>query len=132
VPPPIRDGPATPKRGGPADGMKLEAIWQTVRDAYAAHGYLEMNLNAAPQFDEFARRVTYSVAITEGPQYRMGKLVLTGLSIEGERRIRTAWKIPPGEVFDKRVYDAFFVSGIKQDFPGLPFHYEKIGRLFQE
>ena len=132
LPPAQLDRLATLKTGDPADGMKIEAIWQSVRAAYAAHGYLEMNLNAVPQFDEFAKRVSYSVAITEGPQYRMGKLVLTGLSIEGERRIRAAWKIPPSEVFDRSVYDEFFASGIKQAFTGLPFHYEKIGRLFQE
>jgi hypothetical protein len=62
----------------------------------------------------------------------MGKLVLTGLSIEGDRRIRAAWTISPGEIFDKSIYDEFFSSGIKQAFTGLPFHYEKIGRFFQE
>jgi outer membrane protein assembly factor BamA len=123
---------ATLKSGDPVDGMKVEAIWQSVRDAYAARGYLEMNLNAVPQFDDNVRRVTYDVAITEGSQYRMGKLVLTGLSIEGDRRIRAAWTISPGEIFDKSIYDEFFSSGIKQAFTGLPFHYEKIGRFFQE
>jgi outer membrane protein assembly factor BamA len=123
---------ATLKPGEPADGTKIEGIWQSVRDAYAARGYLEMNLNAVPQFDTFSSRVTYNVAITEGPQYRMGKLVLTGLSIEGERRIRAAWKIAPGEVFNKSAYDEFFASGVKEAFAGLPFHYEKIGRFFQE
>jgi hypothetical protein len=62
----------------------------------------------------------------------MGKLVLTGLSIEGERRIRTAWKIESGAIFDKDVYDEFISSGIKQAFVGLPFHYEKVGRFLQE
>jgi outer membrane protein assembly factor BamA len=126
------NGIVTLKPGDPADGTKEEAIWQAVRDAYAASGYLEANLRQTPQFDEFAKRVTYSVTITEGPQYRMGKLVLTGLSIEGERRIRAAWRIATGEVFDKTAYEEFFASGIKQAFAGLPFHYEKIGRFFQE
>ena len=118
--------------GDPADGMKIEAAWQAVRDAYTRRGYLDVNLAATPQFDDSAKRVTYAVSITEGPRYRMGKLVLTGLSIEGERRIRAAWKIAPGTIFDKSVYEEFLDSGIREAFAGLPFHYEKIGRFLQE
>jgi outer membrane protein assembly factor BamA len=122
----------TLKPGDPADGMKIEALWDAVRDEYARSGYLDMTLTPVPQFDEFSKRVRYNVAINEGPQYRMGKLVLTGLSVEGERRIRTAWGIAPGATFNKEIYERFAASGIKEAFVGLPFHYEKIGRFLQE
>ena len=122
-----------PLHGGDfADGTKIENGWQAVRDAYARRGYLNADLVATPQFDDAAKRVAYTASITEGPQYHMGKLVLTGLSIEGERRIRAAWKIAPGDVFDKSVYDEFASNGIKGAFMGLPVHYEKIGRFLQE
>jgi len=119
-------------QGNPADGVKIDGGWDAVRDAYARRGYLDVNLAPVPHFDETAKQVSYAVSITEGPQYHMGKLVLTGLSIEGERRIRAGWSIAPGAVFDKSVYDEFYASGIKQAFTGLPFHYEKIGRFLQE
>jgi outer membrane protein assembly factor BamA len=122
----------TLKPGDPADGMKIEALWDMVRDEYARTGYLDMKLTPVPQFDEFAKRVSYNVAINEGPQYHMGKLVLTGLSVEGERRIRAAWGIAPGAVFNKEIYERFASSGVKQAFLGLPFHYEKVGRFLQE
>jgi hypothetical protein len=64
--------------------------------------------------------------------YHMGKLVLTGLSIEGERRIRAAWGIAQGAVFNKEIYEQFANTGVKQAFIGLPFHYEKVGRFLQE
>ena len=118
--------------GDPADGMKMEAGWHAIRDAYAHRGFLDAELTATPQFDDDAKRVTYVVAITEGPQYRMGKLVLTGLSTEGERRIRGAWKLAPGAVFDSSAFDDFLDTGIRQAFMGLPFHYEKIGRFLQK
>lgn len=118
--------------GDPADGMKIEAAWQAVRDAYARRGYLDVNLTATPQFDESTKRVSYAVIVAEGSQYRMGKLVLSGLSIEGERRIRAAWPIAPGTIFDKSAYEAFMDSGIQQVFAGLPFHYQKIGRFLQQ
>jgi outer membrane protein assembly factor BamA len=120
------------KLGGPANGMKIEATWQSVLEAYARRGYLDVALKPTPEFDEFAKGVAYTVQVTEGPQYRMGNMVLTGLSMEGERRIRAAWKIAPGAVFDKSAYDEFLTSGIKMAFTGLPYHYEKIGRFLQE
>jgi outer membrane protein assembly factor BamA len=122
----------TLKPGDPADEMKIQPIWESVHDDYARRGYLEATVTPRAQFDDTAKRVSYTAALSEGPQYRMGKLVLTGLSIEGERRIRAAWKIEPGAVFDKDVYDEFISSGIKQAFVGLPFHYEKVGRFLQE
>lgn len=120
------------KAGDPADGMKIQAAWNAVHDAYTRHGYLDVTLVPTPQFDANNKRVAYTVAITEGPQYHMGQLVLSGLSVEGERRIRGAWKIPEGGVLDESVYDEFFTSGIEQAFQGFPFHYEKIGHFLQK
>lgn len=120
------------KTGDPADGNKIEASWQHVRDAYSARGYLDADLQAHPAFDEPARRVFYSVAISEGPQYRMGKLTLSGLSAEGERRIRAAWKMQAGTAFDEAAYESFLDAGVQQAFAGLPFHYEMIGRFLDK
>ncbi len=122
----------TLKPGDPADEMKIEPIWEAVHDDYARRGYLDATVTPHGQFDDTAKRVSYTATISEGPEFRMGKLVLTGLSIEGERRIRAAWRIEPGAVFDKEVYDDFVSSGIKEAFTGLPFHYEKVGRFLQE
>ena len=120
------------KPGDPADGIKMEKMWNAVRDEYTRRGYLDVNLAATPQFDDAAKRVSYAVSITEGPLYHMGKLVLTGLSIEGERRIRAAWGIAEGAAFNKDIYEQFAATGIKQAFTGLPFHYEKVGRFLQQ
>lgn len=117
--------------GDAADGNKIQAIWERAREAYSHGGYLDAALNASPQFDEKSGRVTYSVTITEGPQYHMGNLVLTGLSMEGERRIRKAWALAPGAVFDKSVYEDFVNGGITAAFTGLPVHYDKIGKFLQ-
>jgi outer membrane protein assembly factor BamA len=117
--------------GDPADGNKIQSLWETARAAYAQLGYLDADLNPTPQFDEQAKRVTYVVDVNEGRQYRMGKLVLTGLSIEGERRLKKAWGIAPGAVFDKSVYDDFVNTGIKAAFVGLPVHYDKMGKFLQ-
>jgi outer membrane protein assembly factor BamA len=117
--------------GDPADGNKIQSIWETARAAYAQLGFLDAALNPVPTFNDQTKRVKYEVEVTEGLQYRMGKLVLTGLSMEGERRLKKAWSIAPGAVFDKSVYDDFVSTGIKAAFVGLPVHYDKIGRFLQ-
>jgi outer membrane protein assembly factor BamA len=118
--------------GGPADGMRIQGTWENVRNAFARLGYLDVSVDPIPQFDDATKRVRYEVKINEGPQYHMGNLVLTGLSLEGERRIRSAWKIPQGAVFDDGTYQQFIDSGIKEAFVGLPFHYEKVGRFLEK
>jgi outer membrane protein assembly factor BamA len=120
------------KTGDLADGMKIEAAWEGVRDIYSRRGYLDAKVDAVPSFDETTKRVTYAVSVDEGPQYHMGSLVLTGLSMDGERRIRAAWTIPAGAIFDKTVYENFVDTGVKRAFVGSPFRYEKIGRFLQE
>lgn len=120
------------KSGDTADGMKIEAIWERVRATYGERGYLDATLNPAALFNNDTSHVAYSITITEGPQYHMGNLVLTGLSLEGEKRIRAAWKIPQGAIFNKKTYEDFLEHGIKQAFVGIPVHYDKIGRFLQQ
>jgi outer membrane protein assembly factor BamA len=120
------------KTGDLADGMKIESAWEGVRDFYSRRGYLDAKVDAVPSFDETTKRVTYTVSVDEGPQYHMGQLILTGLSMDGERRIRAAWTIAAGAIFDKNVYEDFVDTGVKRAFVGSPFRYEKIGRFLQE
>jgi len=115
-----------------ANGNRIELTWEHVRNAYGKLGYLDVNLTPAPVYDDKAATVSYSVSITEGPQYRMGELVLTGLSLEGERRIRNAWIIARDAVFDSNVYEQFIAGGILQAFVGLPVHYDKIGHFLEK
>jgi outer membrane protein assembly factor BamA len=120
------------KPGDTADGTKIEAVWERVRAILGERGYLDATLNAAALFNNDTSRVAYSVTINEGPQYHMGNLVLTGLSLEGEKRIRSAWRIPQGAVFNKSIYQDFIENGIKHAFAGLPVHYDKPGRFLQQ
>lgn len=118
--------------GDVADGMKIEAGIEAARAIYSERGYLDAKIDAAPKFDEANKRVAYAVAVDEGPQYHMGQLILTGLSVDGEKRIRSAWQIPAGAVFDKNVYETFVDTGIRRAFAGSPFRYDKIGRFLQQ
>ncbi len=119
--------------GDPANGMKIEAGWDAVRELYMRHGYLDVDLKPVPKFDATAGKVSYSVAVTEGPQYHMGKLVLSGLSIDGESRARAAWKIPAGAIFDESVYETVsFEMESSRPFPGIRFTTTRSGASFRK
>ncbi len=120
------------KPGDSADGMKIELAWQRILEAYGKKGYLDAAFEKTPVLDDAAARVTYHVTIKEGPQYHMGALVLTGLSLEGERRIIAAWKIPDGAVFDASIADAFVNGGARAAFGDLPWGYSKVSDYLQK
>jgi outer membrane protein insertion porin family len=128
------DGIVDLKPGEIADGMKIEALWQKIESYYGQHGYLDMKLSADPQFDDSAHQVSYRVSISEGTQYRMGDMVITGLSLDAEKRLRQAWQIAPGQIFDDGYYELHMkiLSKPSRDIFGeLPVHYNEFGHLLR-
>ncbi|MGA8230427.1 MAG: POTRA domain-containing protein [Candidatus Acidiferrales bacterium] len=125
-------GQAGLKAGTPANGLKIQALWQSVDAEYGRLGYLDEKIDPAPQLDDQAAKVSYRASIAEGSQYHMGNLVLTGLSIEGEKRIRAAFRLRTGDPFDRAYCDEFIDTGARSAFGTLPFHYEKLGHYFQK
>ncbi|MGA7795142.1 MAG: POTRA domain-containing protein [Candidatus Acidiferrales bacterium] len=122
------------KPGDVADGMKIEALWQKIESYYGQRGYLDMKLNAGPQFDDAAHHISYRVSISEGSQYRMGDMVITGLSVDAEKRLRQAWQIAPGQIFDDGYYELHLkiLSKPSRDiFGDLPVHYNEFGHLLR-
>jgi outer membrane protein assembly factor BamA len=122
------------KPGDVADGMRIEAAWDRVREEFAHNGYLDTKLDATPAFDESAHTVSYSVSIQEGPQYRFGKMVLTGLSPAAEHKLHAAWPMASGDLFDKTKYEEILTklqSHQEQVFGELPLHYETVGHWLQ-
>jgi outer membrane protein assembly factor BamA len=118
-------------KGDLADGNQVQAVWERALAKYQQYGFLSVDLKPTPHFDDATGNVSYTVEVTEGPQYHMRDLVLTGLSVEGERRIRRAFPIPQDALFDKTAYDIFAQKGMAAAFAGLPVHYEKIGKFLQ-
>ncbi|HKW87269.1 MAG TPA: POTRA domain-containing protein [Candidatus Acidoferrales bacterium] len=117
--------------GQPADGTKILALWESLRSAYEHRGYLDVQVNTSENFDEPAHQAAYRVAISEGIQYHMGNLVLSGLNPESEKLIRQAWQIPQGQVFDETSYEEFLSSGIADALKGLPASRDKVYKFLQ-
>jgi outer membrane protein assembly factor BamA len=120
--------------GDLANGMRLAERWYRIQQEFSHHGYLDVNIEAEPQFNDAAGTVSYRVAITEGPQYRMGDLILTGLSIEASDAVRLRWELRPGAIADG-IYLNEMLAKLEQPTPqifgALPVHYAKLGHWFR-
>jgi len=120
--------------GDIANGMTIEGAWDRVREAYGRLGYLEAKVTPVATYDDAAHTVSYSVEIAEGKQFHFHEMVITGMSLAGERLIRDAWTIKPGDVLDKELFEHFLtVLEFHRDnvFKGLPVHYDTVGHWLQ-
>jgi len=122
------------KPGEVADGMKIEAVWRALQLEYGKRGYLDAKLDPQPDFDDAAHRVSYRVNIVEGVSYRMGELVLTGLSPDAEKQLRHAWQLAPGQVFDNAYFEnllGMLEKPRREIFGELPVHYTQFGHFLR-
>jgi outer membrane protein assembly factor BamA len=122
------------KPGDIADGMIIEGGWDRAREAYGQQGYLEAKVDPVASYDDQAHTVSYNVTISEGKQYRYHEMTITGMSATGERMIREAWPIKPGDVMDKTVFEQFLTqleSHRDTIFKDLPVHYDSVGHWLQ-
>jgi outer membrane protein assembly factor BamA len=115
------------KPGDLADGMKIAAAWQRVEKEYSRRGFLEMKLDPQPVFDDAKHEVKYRATLDEGVQYRMGEMVITGLSPVAERKLIEGWRLPRGQIFDGVYFEEFLAKGIKEAFGDYPVHFDEVG-----
>lgn len=100
------------KAGEVADGFKIDAGLMEVRKAYARKGYIAVRTRESSEFDESAQKVTYRFAVVEGSQYRMGNVIINGLSPELTQELKQSWTLAPGAVFDESSVDDFRLNAL--------------------
>lgn len=128
------DGLMALKPGDVADGMKIEGAWDRVREEYGDRGCLEASVAPAVSYDDAAHTVSYSVGISEGPAFKLGKVVITGLSVAAERKLRDDFPIVSGTLFDKEKFEALLTNletHKERVFGEMPLHYETVGHWLQ-
>ena len=111
-----------------------ESALERIRETYGQQGYLDAKVDSETDFDDQAQSVWYRITIYEGRLYKFGKLVLTGISPSGEKRLRAAWPILSGDVFDKTKFEDILLKlqvHREQIFVDLPIHYESVGHWLQ-
>lgn len=120
--------------GDLADGMKIEGGWDRIREAYGHIGFMDAKLSPVARYDDQAHTVSYVVSVEEGTQYRYHDMVITGMSLAGERMMRDAWPLKPGDVMDKTAFEQYLLrleAHRESIFHDLPVHYDSVGHWLQ-
>jgi outer membrane protein insertion porin family len=96
------------KPGEVANGKKFDHGLSDIRKAYDKQGYIQARVTPTPEFDEGSPKVTYKIAVNEGPQYRMGKVEFKGFSSADATLLSKMWNLKSGEIYDRSYTTRFF------------------------
>src|SRR4029078_12212694 len=88
--------------------QQLTADLEALRSFYLNRGYLEFNIDSTQvSITPDREKIYITIAITEGPVYRMGEIKLSGELIVSEAELRSLTQVRTGDVFSReRVVEA--------------------------
>jgi outer membrane protein insertion porin family len=101
------------KAGKTADTVQLEDDLRAVRELYGSRGYVTVAIRAGTEFDDATGTVAYQLNVTEGYVYHMGELEFRGIDNDLTARLRAAWKLRPGDVYDVTYLNQFLPQARK-------------------
>ncbi len=96
-------------------GRPLDLFQFAVRDAYHARGFLDCSVTTRPAFNESTHIVNYGLEIVAGPAYQMGAVEFDGAPEAMALKLKNAWKLAPGAVFDESYVSGFAALAQKKD-----------------
>jgi outer membrane protein assembly factor BamA len=88
------------KSGEVADTVELQDDLGRVQKLYGSRGYILASVKVDAEFNDSAGTVSYLLAVNEGSLFRMGDLEFRGLDNNLTAKLRNAWKLRPGDVYD--------------------------------
>ena len=99
--------------GKPANSSRLGEELKEVQALYGTHGLITASVKANAEFDEAAGTVAIHLNVNEGPVYHMGELQFRGLDNSLTAKLRDAWKLRPGDVYDAAYLDRYLPAAHK-------------------
>ena len=96
------------KQGEAANGKKFDKGLTEVKKAFGKHGHIQARMNPTPEFDDTASKVTFKIAVDEGPQYHMGTVEFKGFTAGDAATLGKRWALKSGEVYDQSYLSRFF------------------------
>lgn len=97
----------------PANTVRLAEDLKEVQKLYGSHGFITAAVKANAEFDEAAGTVVLHLEVSENPVYHMGDLEFRGLDNSLTAKLRAAWKLRPGDVYDVTYLDAYLPEAHK-------------------
>jgi len=99
--------------GEPANTIRIRDNLKDAQKLYGSKGYVTAALKADAEFDDAASTVVIRLSVNEGFEYHMGELEFRGLDNGLTAKLRDAWKIRPGEVYDATYLDEYLPAAHK-------------------
>lgn len=93
--------------GEPGSRAKIDQGLEAVRKAYARKGYVAASILEVKSVDVPTGRTNYRFTVNEGAQYRMGTLIITGLTPADRQQLKSKWTLATGVIFDDSYLDEF-------------------------
>ncbi|HZQ94734.1 MAG TPA: POTRA domain-containing protein [Candidatus Sulfotelmatobacter sp.] len=86
--------------GQTANTVRIGDNLKDVQKLYGSRGYVTASITPQATFDDAAGTVSLRLEVKEGPVFHMGDLEFRGLDNSLTAKLRNAWKIRPGEVYN--------------------------------
>ncbi len=102
------------KPGEIANGKKFDKGLSEVQKAYGKHGHIQARMKPTPEFDDGTPKVTFKIAINEGPQYRMGTVEFKGFSSGAAAALAKKWALKSSEIYDQTYVGRFYREGARE------------------
>jgi outer membrane protein assembly factor BamA len=99
--------------GQPADLVRITDDLKQVQTLYGSHGFITAELKPEPQFDDAAAAVTITLDVKEGFAYHMGDLQFRGLDNSLTAKLRDAWQMRRGDVYNAGYLDQYLPAAQK-------------------
>jgi outer membrane protein assembly factor BamA len=99
--------------GQTANTLKLEADLRAVQTLYRSRGYILAGAKVNAEFDDVTGGVIYHLIVHEDSLYHMGELQFRGLDNSLTARLRSAWKLRPGDIYDGTYLSQFLPQARK-------------------
>lgn len=84
----------------PANIVRLGDNLKDIQKLYGSRGFLKASIKPEAQYDEAGATVTIHLDVKEDFAYRMGELEFRGLDNSLTAKLRNAWKLRQGDVYD--------------------------------
>jgi len=99
--------------GQPANTVRLADNLKDIQKLYGSRGFITTTITPDAVFDEGAGTVVIRLDVKEGYAYHMGELEFRGLDNSLMAKLRAAWKIRPGEIYDSTYLSEYLPAAHK-------------------
>jgi outer membrane protein insertion porin family len=87
---------------GTVQRQRLEEDIERIIALYNDHGYIQARVESHDiKVDRERARATVEISVVEGPQYRVGEVRVSGVTLVPENEVRRQLRLKPGDVFSR-------------------------------